>query len=275
MKIFFLLWGCLASMLLVNCGGEKLAGGAGAGNPPSAKVAFVFKASSSPLLPLAKKSSVGLRNPDGTFSLKDSVGSLLTLSTIKIFSKSIELILPDSLSCDEIINLECIDRDVTLKGPYSMDLITGLATPNLRTVELPAGSYKGFKLQFLNEEDNLPSVSLDSVVTNVILKGKIATTGKAFAINLLVSEDLEFIPLNGTPIKSSLLNNITLSVSIDKWFDGIDMLKCFESKDVQIDSTGTLILQGDKACGGSGQRMRLNIEKAESEVDHQDVVETK
>lgn len=269
----------MACLTLLSCSFEKLAGGAGAGNPPQADVVVSLKASSAETsapkaAALTKVFSTRLRNPDSTFTVADSVGNAWTLSAIEVRIQKIEFALPQGITCTDLHWQLCEKNEVIVKGPYNMNLMTGSATPAINFIKLPEGLYTRIALE-LPEFGDITSIS-DTVVSNLVIRGvggRTASESKRFELKLNLSDGLEFTDSIGVRISASSLNKLTLSLLVDGWFRGTDMLACIDGSipkgnvtgGVSADSAGVVQLLGDTACGNLGLRIRRNIE-ASSDV---------
>ncbi|MDB5051777.1 MAG: hypothetical protein JWO30_4848 [Fibrobacteres bacterium] len=273
----------LLGLLLAHCGPDKLAGGAGAGNPPLAEVTLAFTASSlaDTALPkvsgggLAKASGIVLRNPDGSFTVRDSSGSDLTLTSIDVLVSRIDFNLPDSLDCEDAKGTVCDSGEVSIRGSFAMDLMTGASTPALSKIRLPAGLYKKVGLELKEEavesgKSGMGKLGEDSFAPNMIIKGRTdGSKGPArlFALKLNLREGLDFEKPDGFTITAASLNNVQMQLAVDNWLQGVKLSSCLDTTTVLPDSSGTWNLEGDDFCAGDGLRIRRNIE-ASGDIDN-------
>jgi hypothetical protein len=268
----------LIGLLLACCGPEKLAGGAGAGNPPLAEVTLAFTAKSlaDTTLPksaagLAKNSGVVIRNPDGTFTIHDASGSPLILTAIEADIERIRFELPENVSCKQVPGTVCDSGEVAIKRIFNLDLMTGKATPALDRIQLPEGLYRKAELGLVEgvEGHSNSGDGSGSSKPNLVIKGHTDSAQgsvKAFALKLDLSEGLDFEKPDGFRIAADSLNAILIQLSVDNWLQGVELVKCIEAADPASDSAGVRILSGDGLCGGEGLRIRRNIE-ASGEID--------
>jgi hypothetical protein len=273
----------LLGLLLAHCGPDKVAGGAGAGNPPLAEVTLAFKASSlaDTALPkgsggaLSKASSIVIRNPDGTFTIRDSSGSGLTLTSIDVLVRRIDFSLPDSLDCGDAKGTVCDSGEVSVKGSFAMDLMTGTSMPALSRFQLPAGLYKKVGLE-LNESPTESGRSgtgkrgEEAFSANMIIKGGTdGTLGpvRLFALKLNLREGLDFEKPDGFTITAASSNMVLMQLAVDNWLQGVKLASCLDTLAVPPDSSGRWNLEGDDFCAGDGLRIRRNIE-ASGDIDN-------
>jgi hypothetical protein len=266
----------LLGLLLAHCMPEKLAGGAGAGNPPLAEVTLAFKANSlDTVLPktsgmaLGKASGTVIRNADGTFTVKDSAGSEVILTSIEVLVKRIDFDLPEGLDCEHAPGTACDSGSVSVKGSFSMNLMTGVSTPALDKIRLPEGLYKKVDLEL--EEDssgNSGGISDPSSPNMVILGRTDSAKGpvRLFALKVDLSDGLDFEKPEGFKITAGSLNTVLMQLAVDNWLQGVDLSSCLDTTTVLPDGSGVLNLAGDDFCGGDGLRIRRNIE-ASGEID--------
>ena len=265
-------------LLAIQCGPDRVAGGAGAGNPPLADVALTFKAGSAaaPAAPLAKSAVLLIRNPDGTFTLQDSGGASLVLTAIQVNVEKIDFDLPEGLTCKQAKGVACDSDEVEVEGAFAMELITGKSDPPIGKIRLPEGVYKkvGLSLEAVDADSVHSGASGDSGKAespNLVIAGHTDSSSgpvRSFSMRLTLREGLDFENAAGLRIKADSLNGILLALSVDHWFDGVELSKCVES--AVPDSAGLRILGGDSFCGGAGARIRRNIEAStEFEDDHE------
>ncbi len=250
---------------LTGCGLFEVASGTGVGNPPQADVALSLKANTG--AGLAKRSAAVVRNPDGSLTVRDSLGQALTLANIDVLIRKVEFVLPQGVTCSSVRGVACIDTSAWINGPYDVDLMTGAFTPSTNFIKLPAGVYKELKSGLGVPPGTGAFAGLDTTRPDVIVTGRFgesSDTGRAFKISLHVSDELEFGDSIGVPIHSGALNKLVLTLSVDNWFHGLDMNACLDATTSAANTTtsgvaGTLQWLDDSWCGGSGSIFRKNL----------------
>lgn len=254
MRAFLCRLAVTACLALTQCGNPRVAGGAGAGNPPLAEVMLDLRANSD--APLAKSVTSVVRNPDGTLTIADSLGAAVTLTGLQARVKSISFPLPDSLTCPEVEDLPCAENERTLAGPFVIDLLTGTSVPDIGRFRIPAGLYRKIDIKLSEPNDTATSQEPDGLIVTGRL-GAAGAGGKAFVISLGV-EALDFDNPEGLLLSADTVNTVALSLTADAWFKDVALSACVES--TAADSTGVARLQGDEFCGGAGARLRNGIE---------------
>jgi len=263
---------------LAACAFDRISGGTGAGNPPQADVALSFQASSSvtPAIAaeaLARASAASfahaaqgptVRNPDGTFSVADSSGTPLKLTAISVKVGRIDFKLPVGLTCAQVVGLPCVDDEASVKGPYAMDLMSGQAVPSINFIKLPEGLYHDFGLE-------VPQGATDTG-TNMFIRGEAELPGgkSPFELRLDLRDGVDFLDSAGVPISADAINRLVLSLGVDGWFAGVDVRRCLEDTSGAVVESGARILLGDTACGGTGLRIRRNIEASTDVENNED-----
>ncbi len=261
---FHLAWLCL---LLTQCAPDRVAGGAGAGNPPLADVTLAFKAGSAGDTVLRKASTGVVRNPDGTFTVRDSGGAALILTAITVQVEKIDFELPTGISCAQATGVACDSDEVSIKGAFAMDLIVGSSVPPVSRFRLPEGVYRKVGLGLVEQESESSHGSEggdtgSAAAPNMIIRGHTDSAAgpvRSFSLQLNLSEGLDFDNPSGLKIKADSLNSVVLQLAVDHWFAGVELARCLDSASVP-DTTGVLVLKGDGTCGGSVLRIRRNIE---------------
>ena len=270
-RILFL----LTAFAVVHCA-DRMAGGAGAGNPPLAVVALALRAGSVDTLPskaLGKTVGAAIRNADGTFTIRDSAGAAITLTAITVLASRIDFILPDSLDCDDAKGTDCQNKEVSVRGAFSLDLMTGKSVPDSVKIRVPEGLYKqvGIDLQESAASQagkgGFAKASArgdqDTSASNMLILGRTDSSIQAvkrFALKLNLREGLDFVNPAGLQLRSDSLNTILVQLAVDDWLKGIDLGKCLDTTSIRPDADGVWNLEGDGSCGGAGLRARRNIE---------------
>lgn len=268
LKIF----NCILLFLFIGCDNGSLAGGTGAGNPPQADVTLAFKANSiSPLQKsgLFKLSTTQIQNPDGTLSLKELTGRQIDLKEIKAQIQSIDISLPKDLSCLEIRNLVCTNNEASIKGPYEMNLITGVSTPAINFIKLPVGVYNSIGLQFQESTLIDPNSVQNYNLSIVGFMTAINNAKKPFVLRLNLKDGLDFQDSRGFKITSQFVNTLILNLKADEWFKGIPFSNCIDQMGSAPLAQDTLRLEGDDFCNGLGLDLRKNIEGS-SEIKNEE-----
>lgn len=261
----------LAVLALLHCAPEKVAGGAGVGNPPQAEVALSVEAGSTTVPALAKTGSGNIGNPDGPIPVKDSAGVVLHISGIRFTVGRIEFRVPEGRTCADVQSVACEDGEISLPGPYRLDLMTGQAEPAIAALKLPTGPYRQFRLVphriggGAEEEDS----------TNFMVAGSVgadSATARRFILELDLEDAIDFLDSTGVVPKADSLNRIVLSLKVDGWFTGVDMEECLDGEDAEPDSSGAIHIRGNESCSGIGRRMGDKVDSS-GEVEEEEETE--
>lgn len=264
----------LAVLALLHCAPERIAGGGGVGNPPQAEVALSVKAGSAAVPALAKTGSGAAGKPDGPLPVKDSTGAVLHVSGIQLTVGRIAFRIPEGRSCTDVQATACKDGEISLPGPYRLDLMSGQAEPAIAALKLPTGAYRQFHL-VPERAGGVAAEEVDSVNFRVAgSMGADMATARRFILEFDLEDAIEFFDSAGVVPKIDSLNRIVLSMKVDGWFSGVDMAKCLDGSDAKPDSTGTLHIRGNESCSGIGRKMGDKVdssgeveEEEESEAD--------
>lgn len=245
---------------LVACNTDQVAGGAGAGNPPQAKVSISLKAELA--TGLAKKALANQNGDDEGDGPKisDSLGSSVTLTGITAQVQSIEFHFHESFNCENVTSLNCDADKIAIDQKRDVDLLAGTLTPPLAPLDLPAGAYPKVRLQFVTNPSGHSGGSEENA--NVWLRGFVTAKGQAdrpFEFSFSINEGMDFETGTGIEFKPHVTNTLQLIWQVNHWFDDVDMLHCL-SESKPVDSTGLVQLQGDEACGEVGKQIRQRIE---------------
>ncbi len=247
-------------LVLLRCQPEKVSGGTGAGNPPLAEVALVFRANSLTDSVLRKSAAAVIRNPDGTFEVFDSAGSAIKISSLTIAVRKIDLSLPVGLTCESAPGYTCDSDGISLPGPFVVDLMTGASNPPLEHLRLPEGVYTRVGLE-LSDNESAPAV--DTNTPNMEIRGGTdSADGRArpFSVRLNLRDGLDFDGPTGIRITAAALNKLLLQLTVDDWFKTVDLKNCLEASGSTAGDSGVTLLAGDGFCQGAGLRIRQKIE---------------
>jgi hypothetical protein len=249
---------------------DRVAGGAGIGNPPQAEVSIALEAKSSATVPLAKASNGSESVPalGGPLYLRDSAGTSITLTGIEIQVAKIEFSRPDSVTCEDG-EPNCLEHEIGLNGNFTMDLITAKSSPAIGILKIPSGIYGKIGLNPA-PADSLPGSMRPRY--NFLLSGKTGAVGaeRPFVMEIDLEEGLDFTSPTGIRIVKDSLTAIRLSLNVDGWFAGVDLRACMDG--IPADSSGATLIRESGFCAGAVGRVGANAQNSE-EVEDQDEFE--
>jgi hypothetical protein len=260
---------------------DRVAGGAGVGNPPLAEVTVALEAKSAIIPALAKISPTpnptenvnasGITNnrvlsmalPGSPLSIKDSMGTSITLTGIEILVDKLEFSLPDTLNCEDNKG-PCLEHEIGLNGKFKLDLISAKSTPAIGVLKIPTGIYEKIGLTPA-PADSIPGSTRPRY--NFLLTGKVGNPGleKAFSMEIDLEDGLDFIDPKGIKVVKDSLTKISLSLTVDGWFAGVNLLACMES--IPADSSGLTLIRGNGPCRVAVGRVGANTQESEDIED--------
>lgn len=188
--------------------------------------------------------------PAGTadqMEISDSGGSAFAIRTAGLHLRDIELDLPDGQRCsdiaDSLVGAECddsLDSDDTIRivGPFDIDLVTGIATPDLSGVVIPEGTYRRVDFRVENAEGT-PSFAFTANFDH---------GGEAMVLDLSLdfNEDVRLESLEGIAVSAD--TDLVAALVADTWLSGVDIGSCIDDGDVLVEGA-TVILDESSSSG--------------------------
>lgn len=163
-----------------------------------------------------------------TIELTDIAGNNFTLTEARIGVRHVEF---------EMDN----DSSYKIEGPFIVDLLTGSATPEIKTTDIPIGTYHRIDIRIDDTDENFPMITQDDSLYNYSLYAKGEYNNKEFIIKLKFNEDVRFDFASPVSIVDLILNKFVLTLKVSDWFSQIDLSECLND----IDDNEILII-GDK-----------------------------
>lgn len=242
--------GALAAFLAGCLFDGRTAGATGVGNPVKGSVTVAMVAVDSAPAKAAAKSSASVRNPDGSFDIRDAGGTVFTVRSGYANVGRIRIALPDSLDCsDDGVN-ECASGQVTLRGPWVSDVMTGKWTPDPGAVRLPVGAYRRVEVRLESQEDHHPA-GPELSNHSLVFGGTFAWQGRSdrpFTIALDFDEDIRF-ESSGAFALDTGSNAITIALDIAAWLSQADITACLEEGSLPLDASGGFSFGKGGSCG--------------------------
>jgi hypothetical protein len=232
----------------------------------------------------AAKSATGsttgaLRAESGEGSEGSSNASgTVTLTAARIYVKEVKLEvpgLPDETTCEEVqtsdefsddnedSEVECSSdgsSELSLKGPFAFDLMTGLSTPDVSAFTIPSGTYEEIKISLeesaaedgvLAEGDPLLGRTLVAEGTYTDANGSVD-----FSLSLKFSEEIQIENSDGITVAEQSATTIIATLDPVAWFSGVDF-NCAGSSTAVIDDES-----GDDACNDIEDIVKENIKNS-------------
>jgi hypothetical protein len=204
-----------------------------------------------------------------TFQSSDGVN--LTLTQARIHLRDIRLDLPQGTKCADVIGLaagaECKGSDsggagsgtLVVRGPIIVDLMTGVTTPDLSGLVIPAGNYK--RIDFRLDEARADEVAAGEALIGYSLKvgaNFSEPAGRKLELALKFSEDARFESATGVDVPEG--GKLIAMLQPTKWLAGLPLGACIQKGDVAIE--GDTVRIDDRAkgdCSGAEDLVKRNI----------------
>jgi hypothetical protein len=130
---------------------------------------------------------------------------------------------------------ECEDEnELALKGPFVIDLLTGASTPDLGTLNVPAGLYDKVKLEMHHGQNDTTLGGRTLVAHGTLTAGAVS---KPFSLALTLNENLRIKSDSGLTLDAGSLNTVAVKLMAGDWLKGLDLAACVG----MIDSTAATI----------------------------------
>lgn len=157
----------------------------------------------------------------------------------------------DSLDTDKG---DCDENELTLKGPFVIDLLSGASTPSLGNLSVPAGIYKKVKIRLEPAREGGGALAVDdALIGNTLhVKGTYTLAGlpeQSFSMILKFDEDLEMEDKVGLKLDPSAMNAILISLKAGGWMAGLKVKDCLEKPEVTASLAGAMVLSEDSPLG--------------------------
>ncbi len=219
----------------VGCGTESAEPGAGGG------VGLGFRA----VKPAVSQGLAGDELGAG-LTVTDEVGTVYTLVSTKVNLRDIELDLPAGTRCNEIAaelggGARCGSDNaddssgggsdstngggdkVKIDGPFTVDLLTGTATPSLAEVRVPALAYD--RIDFRIEPADAGELEGTSWRTTATFDD--GGTQRALTLSLRFNEDLRVEAPGGVQVEAGA--PLLVRFDVTQWLSGVGLGACVDS----------------------------------------------
>ncbi len=162
--------------------------------------------------------------------------------------RHIELYLPSGASCAGLDGLDTIDGDYTVvcdgdkiraRGPWSIDLLTRVATPALPDVRAPVGTYRRVDVRLTKDANG----------TTIGVEGNFPVGGvpTPYSLAMDFEDDLRF---EGSAIVgvADAVAQALLKLDPSAWFATMPIAQCLVTGDLQVEDGLIELDDGDGAC---------------------------
>lgn len=180
----------------------------------------------------AIKESYEQQLEDASDEEKDAIKDQMELDLADVERQKAEL------EADNDAALEAFEADadpnLRWKGPYVFDLVTGVVTPEVPTVDLTDGSYRRIEFKVRPNRD---LDGADPLLNNAIyIAGTVEVDGLAVPLTLSMRTEEEFklMGLNAFKVEPTIASALTIAFNPMLWFEGLDF------STAEINASGTI-----------------------------------
>lgn len=177
----------------------------------------------------------------GDLVFVDDGSTEFTLTEANLNVRDIKLDLPDGVRCADIeadlVGATCSDDSldsedtVEIEGPFAVDLVTGVSTPSLDDIEIPALTYRRLDIRV---DDNADDISF-SAVADFDLDGDAVVLELALDFN----EDIRVEGGGGVTVDAD--TDLIAEFAVANWLAGIDVASCINDGDLDVSSSTVVI----------------------------------
>lgn len=242
-----------APALWTGCGSAPTAGGSGAGNPSTMVAVTMYADTGAAVTGLAKGLAAGDSSAPRSLGIKDAGNLAFTVNIAVVRVKQIEFAFEQPIDCSDPFwsehpALVCngTGTSAVLAGPFEFDAMTGVVTPPLDSLRIPAAEYSHIRLWVAPPVD---SVAAAEVSGTFIYQD----TVRAFQFLL----DLDtFVQINRPHVATFLLqaadtSHITIMLDASVWLADVDLNDNLSRRLVTLEQNGTLVLGATRATGAA------------------------
>lgn len=211
---------------------------------------FSIRLATAGMLPKAAASS---------FTVTDQGGTTFIITEARANIRHIQFDLPEGESDST--------NQISLDGPYVMDLMTGISSPQISEFDIQPGIYKRIdvRLDDTKAKDGLVAANDDLMDNTLVVKGTFDYDGNAnrnFTFILKFNEDVRFEKPGGISIEDGASKDFILSLRVDEWLSDIDITDCLDNENAVLDGNGDLMIDdnnGNGDCNDFEKTIKSNI----------------
>lgn len=204
-------------------------------------------------------------------SVEDANGTAMTLEGAEAYVRHIEIDLPSGTSCADYAGfafeepVRCTEDSIRIDGPFHFDLVTGVSTPSLVGVTLPAGTYNRIDVRFepASPAGDLVTAGDDLDGSSMIARGTLATVdgGLPFTLRLAFNEDARFETPNGVEVGEDA-SALWLRLDPSLWFAELPIARCHEDGDLTVVDGTVRIEDRDGNCSDIENALKEAIKRS-------------
>jgi hypothetical protein len=201
----------------------------------------------------------------------DAQGSIITVTSAKAYIRDVRLYMPQGSDCGAVhqsqdANGHAIDHHdgqepgvscdsnatVHIRGPFLVDLLSGVAPAGLQAVELPAKTYTrvDVRLDDANPSEGIVASNDPLAGKTLLATGNVTANGNTtpFQLALSFNEDARFEDPNGISLGAGLAADVMLHLDVNAWFANLPITQCMANNDLQLVDGAVIIADGGATC---------------------------
>lgn len=192
----------------------------------------------------------------GAPTTEDSAGTKYVFTTARAVVRHVELSLPSGQTCTSLdltgldSRITCDPSGLRVNGPFVVDLLTGVSTPSLADLSVPAGVYDRVDVRFDDAKGAVPAS--DPLSKNTLLAEGTFDTGagpQSFRLRLKFNEDARFERPGGFELTEDAAEEVLLWLDVASWFKSLPLTECIDEG--RFDEEGGKLLFEDSGGGCS------------------------
>ncbi len=192
-----------------------------------------------------------------SFSFTDLGGTTFIVTEARINVRHIQFDYPED-SSDKT-------NQISLNGPFLIDLMTGTSNPEIGVFDVEPGIYKRIDVRLDDAEmvDGLVNATDDLLDNTLVVKGSFNYNANTrnFTLILKFNEDVRFEKPEGISVNEGETKDIILNLKVDDWLSNINITECIDDGDITLEGNGDLIINDDNNndCNNFEGTIKTNI----------------
>lgn len=181
----------------------------------------------------------------------------LRAETALAFIRHVEFYLPEGqcaggeVGSPDASDSGCQDK-IRVEGPWVVDLMTGVATPSMDQIRVPAGAYRRVDVRFEDADKNAAN---GIVVPDELHSWTLVATGEyageaaaAFDMRLKFNGDARFQSQAGIVVSAEGAREMTMALDVERWFSVVSLDDCFAKDRLTVADDVLLIEDQGRRC---------------------------
>lgn len=157
-------------------------------------------------------------NRSGEIELQDKVGNAITLSEAKLAVRHVEFVMEN-------------DSSYKITGPFVVDLLSGVTTPEISSTEIPLGAYKRIDVRIDDSDEDFTMISSNDSLYEYSLYAKGMYEEREFIMKLKFNEDVRFDFAAPLSVLDIARNDFVLTLTVSEWFSLLDLTECIAAQE--------------------------------------------